>query len=187
VPVTEQDYAKWADEVSGGDAAVREQLMKFSADQSFRDRSAGSHMLHRDYSQKTQLLAADRKELEKKAAEYEQALQDAEGKLAKVMDDLANSRISEANAKAQVSAIKERWQLKDDDVPTDREVQLTSRIGKDVTKGSSIDIDAKLNAFKADLLKELTPAFNRMTTDAAAMDVVWDEISNEHRDLFGSA
>jgi hypothetical protein len=183
--VTEQDYQKWVEEVAAGDEAVRTALMQHTGNESFRDRSAGGSMRHADYTHKTKQLAADRKLQEQKLGEYETALQDAEGKMSKVMDDLAKEKIDRATADARLDAIKTRWDLKDEDLPTGRERDLTQRIGQDVTKGNNIDIDARLTAFRADLLKELQPAINRMTLDAAAMDTVWDDIRSEHQELFG--
>jgi hypothetical protein len=184
--IKQQDFEQWLDDVAAGDASVREALQKsLGANETARERAVGGYLKEADYRHKTQLLAADRKQVESKLSEYESALQEAEGKMAKIMDDLAKERIDRATADARLQAVKERWNLGDDDMPTEREKQLTERIGKDVTKGANVDIDAKLEAFKSSLLKELQPSINRMTLDAAAMDTVWDDIRDEHRELFG--
>lgn len=177
---------EYVHEVAGDNAEVREALMAaIGKDPKAAERATGLAMRDRDYRQKTQQLSADKKIYEAKVAEYETTLQEADQKIATVMDQLSKATIDQGTANARLQAIKTKYQLSDDDIPTEGEVRVTSRVGKDVTKGDNVDIDRKLEDFKKSLIAELTPALSRITADAAATDIMWADIDYEHKELFG--
>jgi hypothetical protein len=186
MPMTAAQITEWADEISGGNADLRTKIIEtVSSDATVAERAVGGYMRDKDYRQKTQLLSADRKAIDQKVKEYEAQLDTADSRITQLMDQVAKGTVDVATAQAQVRAIGEKYSIPVEDLPTDAEVRVSSRVGKDVTKGEGIDIDQRLAKFKDDLLKELSPAISRITRDAAAADIMWDDLSHEHAELFG--
>jgi len=177
---------EYVSEVAGDNADVRDALLAaIGKDPKAAERATGLAMRDRDYRQKTQQLSADKKIYEQKVNEYEANLQEADGKIATLMNQVAKGTVDTATANARLQAIKEKYTLSDDDIPTNREVELTDRVGHDVTKGRNVDMKSALADFKKELLAEITPALSRITADAAATDIMWADIDYEHKELFG--
>ena len=177
---------EYVSEVAGDNADVRDALLAaIGKDPKAGERATGLAMRERDYRQKTQQLSADKKIYEAKVNEYEANLQEADGKIATLMNQVAKGTVDTATANARLQAIKEKYTLSDDDIPTNREVELTDRVGHDVTKGRNVDMKSALADFKKELLAEIAPALSRITADAAATDIMWADIDYEHKELFG--
>lgn len=177
---------EYVSEVAGDNVEVREALMAaIGKDPKAAERATGLAMREKDYRGKTQQLSADKKIFDAKLKEYEDNLQAADGQIAKLMDQVAKGTVEASTAKGRLQAIKAKYSLSDDDIPTDSEVNITSRVGKDVTHGENVDIEGRLKKFGDELIEKVGSIVSGVTRDSAAADIMWDDINYEHKELFG--
>jgi outer membrane murein-binding lipoprotein Lpp len=150
-------------------------------------------MRNKDYTTKTQALANDRRNLdgdkqtlEGQVNQYKELLEAAEQDKAKVLRDLAQQKVSVAQAHARLKHIKETYALSDEDVPPVSFSDLieTRQTGRPVDS-SAVDIDAKLAAFKTDMTRYLADKLVPELGGMAQLDIVWADIRDEHRELTG--
>jgi hypothetical protein len=191
MPIDPQLLKDTLREALGGDGelyALAEQKLLMN-EKAATDFLAG-FMRNRDYTQKTQALAADRTGMddqkrvyEGQIAQYQQLLQDAENAKGQVLRDLAQRDESLAGAYSRLKTIKQRYQLSDDDIPTYEDLIRTEQKGRPVD--SSTDIDQKLAAFKQDIHRYLTEKLVPELGGMAQLDIVWSDIRDEHRELTG--
>jgi hypothetical protein len=184
MPVDQQALNAAIDEATGGDAELatllRERLAKSeNAAVAF----LGGFTRTADYTRKTQALSGEKKQLETQLATYQQTLEAAEADKAKILKDLANQKISVASANARLQSVKETYQLSDDDIPPMGDLIDTRKSGK--VHDSTAELDERFSAFEKRLedkiSKTLLPELAGMTN----LDIVWDDIRGEHRELTG--
>jgi hypothetical protein len=163
---------------------------KLSANDAVATQFLSGFMRNRDYTQKSQSLAderrtyeGDKRNLEGQVEQYRQLLEAAETDKAKVLKDLAEHKVNVATANARLQHIKSVYQLSDEDIPSIPDQIATYQKGKPVD--NSADIDAKLAAFKQEIAgyiaQKLVPELGGM----AQLDIVWNDIRDEHRELTG--
>jgi hypothetical protein len=140
-------------------------------------------MRNRDYTQKSQSLADERRTLEGQVEQYRTQLEAAETDKAKVLKDLASHKVTVAQAHARLKHIKETYALSDDDIPAFGDLIDTTRSGRPVD--STPDIDQKLAAFKKEITTYLTDKLVPELGGLAQLDIVWSGIRDEHRELTG--
>lgn len=148
-------------------------------------------MRNKDYTTKTQALANDRRSLdgdkqtlEGQVNQYKELLEAAEQDKAKVLRDLAQQKVTVAQAHARLKHIKETYALSDEDIPPFQDLIDTKHSGRPVDSSGG-DIDAKLAAFKADMTKYLAEKLVPELGGMAQLDIVWADIRDEHRELTG--
>ena len=171
-------------EAVGGDAELAALLeQKMLANDGIATSFLGGFMRNRDYTQKSQTLADERRTLEGQVESYRTQLEAAEGEKAKVLKDLATHKVTVAQAHARLKHLKDTYALSDDDVPAFADLIDTSKRGQPVD--SSTDIDQKLVAFEKKITtyleQKLVPELGGMTK----LNIVWDDIRDEHRELTG--
>ena len=157
-------------------------------------RFVGGFMRNKDYTTKTQGLAAerqtwegDKRTLEGQLDQLRQTLEAAETEKARVLKDLATHKITVAQSNARLKHIKDVYQLSDDDIPNIPDQVDTYQKGRPVD--TSTDIDAKLatleKRIKDDMGKYLAEKLVPELGGMAQLDIVWADIRDEHRELTG--
>jgi len=184
MPVDRDTLKATIQEAVGGDgelAALLEQ--KLLANDNLATNFVGGYMRNRDYTQKSQSLADDKRTMEGQVEQYRQALEAAEGEKQKVLKDLAGHKVSLATARQTLKNIKYTYALSDDDVPTFKDLIDTQTRGKPVD--SSSDLDEKFAGFKREMQTYLTNTLIPELGGMAQLDIVWNDIRDEHRELTG--
>ena len=155
-------------------------------------------MRNRDYTAKTQALADDRRTYDgqvqqfssqingvnNQIEQYRAMLERAESEKQAVLRDLGKERESLQGAYARLQHIKQVYQLSDDDIPQYGDLIKTQARGKPVDS-SDIDIDEKLKAFKGEITQYLAQKLIPELGGMAQLDIAWNDIREEHRDLTG--
>src|SRR5215475_11316355 len=147
MPVDRDVLKATINEAVAGDselAALLEQ--KLQANDNMAAAFTGGFLRNRDYTQKSQAIADERRTLENQVEQYRQLLETAEVDKAKVLKDLATHKVSVAQANARLKHIKDTYQLGDDDIPSIPDQIQTYQTRSPVD--SSADVDQKLAAFK---------------------------------------
>lgn len=151
-------------------------------------------MRNRDYTTKTQALASDRQsiadekaQMEQQLVQYRQLLETAEADKARVMKDLQKRNIDVATAHQRLKNIKETYSLSDEDVPVIPDLIETYQSKKVVD--SSADIDSRMADLKKDIMadvgKYLTEKLVPELGGMAQLDITWNDILEEHKELTG--
>ena len=184
MPIDKDELKAKIQEASGGDAELAKLLEeKLSANDQAATAFLGGFMRNRDYTQKNQGLADEKRTLEGQVEQYRQLLEAAETEKTAVMKDLATHKVNVAQAHARLKHIKDTYRLSDDDVPEYRDLIDTSHKGRVID--SSADLDKKFADFKKEMgdyiAQKLVPELGGM----AQLDIVWSDIRDEHRELTG--
>ena len=191
MPIDKEELKQAIREAAGDDQelyAIMEQ--KYLANDARATAFLAGFMRNRDYTQKSQALADERRNLEGERTtlsgqvdQYRQLLEAAEADKQKVLRDLAAERINVGQAHAAIKHIRDTYQLSAADLPQFGDLLRTEQTGKPVD--SSGDIDSKLAAFKNEITtyiaNKLVPELGGM----ARLDIVWSDIRDEHRELTG--
>ena len=163
---------------------------RYAANENAAVKFVGGFMRSSDYTKKTQELAGQRTQYEQQSAQVEtlrNALTAAEGEKNKVMNDLANSRISTAKARELMTILREKYQLTDEDLPGMSDLIETRKQGTVVD--STPPVEDRLKAFKseimADMRKEFVSSLMPELGALANLPLVWNEVSREHEELTG--
>jgi hypothetical protein len=179
MPVDKKTLEAYISEVAGDNDAARAALLQTLGDDAIATKFVAGFTRTSDYTQKTQALADEKKKVTQQLTQYETALQAAEGEMDKVMNDLANLKISEAQANTRLSHLKTKYQLDDNDVPTRQEVKKTAVTGE--VQGDGIDVKKLQAEFKKELMAELMPEMRGILS----LGPIWDDIKENHKDITG--
>ena len=182
--VDQQALSAAIEEATGGDAELagllRERLAKSeNAAVAF----LGGFTRTADYTRKTQALSGEKKKYEEQISLYQQNLEAAEADKAKVMKDLANQKVTVAQANARLQAVKDTYQLGDDDIPPMGDLIDTRKTGK--VHDSTADLDERFSSFEKRLEEKITKTLLPELAGMTNLDIVWDDIRGEHRELTG--
>lgn len=163
---------------------------RYTANDSAATKFVGGFMTQRDYTAKTQALAAERKTFESQGTQVEQlrkALNDAETEKAKIMKEVATRRISTAKAGELMKLLQEKYQLTDEDLPGMSDLIETRQTGKVVD--SAPDLDDRFKEFETRLMSSFETKFGtnvtRELSAMASLPMVINEIGREHEELTG--
>lgn len=184
MPVDQAVLKAAIEEASAGDAEIASLLAeKFAKNDNAAVAFVGGFMRNKDYTTKTQAVAGEKKKYEEQIALYQQNLEAAETDKTKILKDLANQKVTVAQANARLQAVKETYQLGDDDIPPMGDLIDTRKSGK--VHDSTADLDERFanfeKKFEDKITKTLLPELAGMTN----LDIVWDDIRGEHRELTG--
>ena len=135
-----------------------------------------------DYTQKTQALATERKQIETRVAQYETRLQAADTEKKDILTRLANQEVSTAQAQALLNRVKTEYALTDDDIPGMADLIKTRKTG-DVPK--EVDLDTRLAALQTEIMDGISKTLVPELTGMSELDLVWDDIREEHKELTG--
>jgi hypothetical protein len=136
-----------------------------------------------DYTRKTQELSSERKKIETEVAQYQKRLQDADSEKKEILTKLANQEVSTATAQALLNRVKTEYALTDDDIPGMADLIKTRKTGEVVD--STPDIKTALADFKKEIMGEISKTLIPELTGMSELDLVWDDIRDEHRELTG--
>lgn len=184
MPVDRDVLKASINEAVAGDAELATLLeQKLAANDNMAAAFTGGFLRNRDYTQKAQSLADERRTLETQVEQYRISLEAAEGEKAKVLKDLANQKVSVAQAHARLKHIKDTYALSDDDVPAFSDLIDTQQSRRPVD--SSPEIDQKLAAFRKEMTDYIGQRLIPELGGLAQLDIVWSDIRDEHRELTG--
>lgn len=195
MPVDKEGLRTAIQEASGGDTEFAKVLEeKLAANDAAATAFIGGFMRNGDYTRKAQALATDRGLLDQERraydgqiAQYKQLLEAAEAEKTTIMRDLASHKVSVATANARLKHLKQHYSLSDDDVPDIPDQIETFQKGRVVD--TSADLDRKFADFEKSIEKKLTTYISeRLVPELGGMaqlDIVWNDIREEHRDLTG--
>jgi hypothetical protein len=195
MPVDKETLKTTIREAVGEDGELYSLLeQKLLANDETATKFVGGFMRDKDYRTKTQALASDRqtmaderKTMEGQVDQYRQLLEAAETDKVKVLRDLAGHKESLSGAYARLKHIKELYQLSDQDIPDYQDLVDTKQRGKPVD--TSTDIESRLADFKKELTRDigayLTEKLVPELGGMAQLDIVWNDIRDEHRELTG--
>ena len=190
MPVADNDLEQRIEEIAAGDANLKKLLLEnLGANPEVKARFVNSTLGRADVTRKQQEIAEEKKKLAREQETFQAQLADYQTKLSQadlekdeVMRQLADKEVSLATANARLLAIKNRWQLSDEDLPTPAEVQKTATTGKVV---DSTDIDKRFEQFKTSLLTEIQTKLMPEMGALAELPRVMANIESEHDELFG--
>ena len=191
MPVNKEDLEAALREAVNGDGELYSLLhQKMLANDQIATAFLSGYMRNKDYTQKTQGLADERRTLEEQKRttdgqleQYRQLLEAAETDKAKVLKDLASHKVSVAEAHARLKHIKQVYQLSDDDIPNMPDLIDTSTTRRPVD--TSTDIDTKLAQLEQRITKYVADKLIPELGGMAQLDIVWSDIRDEHRELTG--
>jgi len=195
MPVDQKILDEAIAEASAGDQELATLLKeRLSKNDTAAVAFTGGFTRTKDYTQKTQAVASERQAAEQAKAKadqevalYRQQLEEAEGDKAKILRDLANQKITAAQANARLQHVKETYALSDEDIPPMGDLIDTRKSGK--VHDSSPDIDERLKAFKQEVMtdvikgvaEKIVPEMNAFLD----VDLAWSDINDEHKELTG--
>lgn len=160
MPIDKKEILRYIEELGFSDSLKANVLQELEADEKRATQFLGQRLRQDDYTRKTTELAEQRKALEKgvetavgqAVQEYAVRLQEADGKMTKILKDLESERISRATAEQRLQRVKEQYALSDDDVPA------PAAAGTPQPR-PDFDFDAKLNEFKKSLIPDIKKEF----------------------------
>lgn len=193
MPVDKETLNATIREVAGDDQEFYNYLQqKMSANEAAATQFLSGFMRNRDYTQKSQSLAderrtwdGERQSLNGQVEQYRQLLEAAESEKTKVMQALAGEKISVAQAHAALKHIKETYNLSAEDLPGFSDILATKQTGKPVDTSAGLDIDSKLEALEKRLTQYVTQKLVPELGGMARLPNVWADIRDEHFDLTG--
>lgn len=183
MPISKEELQSYLEEIGLSDEIRAKALDELTADQEKANKFAGQRLRFKDYTQKTQALAEDRKKVEQaneQLKEFAKELSTADEKVRKVMSDLETEKISRYTAEARLQRLKEQYQLSDEDIP-----KVTAPNPEDKKVPVGIDIDAKMEEFKTKLLGEISNKLLPELAGLSKMSAIQMEMRDEHKALTG--
>ncbi len=167
---------------------------RYSKNDALAAKFVGGYMRNADYTKKNQELADQRKKFEtdsgtltKDLETARKALEAADGEKNGILKELAGQRISTAKARELMKMLQEKYGLTDDDLPGMSDLIETRKTGKPVD--NTEDLDARFTKFGDDLMKRMEKRMVETLVpelgSLASLDIVWDDIADEHMDLTG--
>lgn len=175
-------------EAAAGDpetAAYLEQ--KLAANEGLAANFTGLFLRNKDYTQKTQTLADERRMMESQLEQYRAGLEAAEAEKARIQKEASQHKLDAAQAWTRLKHLKETYQLGDDEIPQFSDVIKSIQTGRPVDSSNPIDLDSRLDARLAAHKKEIEEMFARKLipelNGMARLDVVWPYILEEHKQL----
>jgi hypothetical protein len=182
--VDQQVLSAKIDEVVQGDAELRTLLLeKFAKNDNAAVAFVGGFMRNADYTQKTQSVAGEKKKYEEQIALYQQNLEAAETDKTRILKDLANQKVTVAQANARLQSVKETYQLGDDDIPPMGDLIDTRKTGK--VHDSTADLDERFSAFEKKFEERITRQLLPELAGMTDLDIIWANMRDEHYELTG--
>ena len=190
MPIDKKELKRYIEELGLSEALQANVLQELEADDTRATRFVGQRLRQDDYTRKTTELADQRKQMEKgvetavgqAVQEYATRLQEAEGKMTKILKDLESERISRATAEQRLQRVKSQYELSDDDIPAPAAAGAAQ-------PRAEIDLDQKLNDFKKTFAQEIKASFIKEIMPELAsfpqISAIQQDIIAEHQALTG--
>lgn len=176
----------YLDELGISDALKANLLQELEADEARANNFVGQRLRQSDYTKKTQDLAEQRRQIDvavtQQVKEYADRLQEADGKLAKILKDYEAERISRATAENRLSTIATKYEIPKEDLADLISQPPNGAPPKHDGGGLTLEAVSDLMAKReADLIKRLMPeliSFPKISN-------IQQEIRERHLDLTG--
>lgn len=179
--VTREQLAQYVGELGLDTETSNSLTEKLLGNQTAATQFVGQRLRHDDYTRKAQETASQRTQIEQQAnqqiQQYAQQLAAAQDKINTIVVDFEKSEISTATANARLKAVKEKYNLSDDDIPT----ASGSGVKPPENKQGDIDIDAKLKTFGEGLMRTIREDMLAMPRVSEVQSFIRDE----HKELTG--
>lgn len=194
MPIDREELRARIHEASGGDAELAKFLEeKYLANDAAATAFIAGFMRNKDYTAKTQQLATDRGLLDQERRGYEgqvqqyrTLLEQAETEKTGIMRQLAAREVTVAEAQARLKHLKQAYNLSDEDVPNIPDQIQTFQKGKVVDHSTDLaNLDERFNAFEKKMTTYITERLVPELGGMAQLDIVWNDIRDEHRELTG--
>ena len=212
MPVDKEALRATIREAFGESALAAEVEQNLLANEAAATNFIGGFLRNKDYTQKNQSLADERRQAEadrqrmqdeqkiiqQQMEQYRQQLDAAEQEKSKVMKALRDEEISKAEAWALLQNIKKTYQLSNDDIPDRTDIRRTAQDG--VVHDTSRDLDDRFAAFEkkmmANITQQLIPEMGGMARLPSIFVNTWAEhekltgkmlSEKEHEDLLNEA
>jgi hypothetical protein len=179
------DVNAWAEDLAkDGDLneEEKERLLAILGKPKIAEKVKGSVLRQSDYSREMNTLTEQKKAVAKQVEQYESRLNAAEAEKKDILTRLANEEVSTAQAQALLNRVKTEFALTDDDIPGMADLIKTRKTG-DLPKEP--DLDARLAAFKTEIMDGISKTLVPELTGMSELDLVWDDIREEHKELTG--
>ena len=184
MPVDPKLLKKCIDQAAEGDQELAElMLKKYTENDALAAKFVNGFTSTDDYTRKTQTLAEEKKALAKQVEQYEARLTAADAEKKDILTRLANQEVSTAQAQALLNRVKTEYALTDDDIPGMADLIKTRKTGE--VKDTTPDLDARLADFKKEIMDGISKTLVPELTGMSELDLVWDDIREEHRELTG--
>ena len=177
MPIDKAALTAYVNELNLSDAVRASLLADLEGDEQRATQFVGQRTRFDDYTRKTQALSNEKRAYEQSLAAYEARLNESNSKIAKIMKDFENERISRATAEARLQSVKTTYELSDDDIPA---VSTPAAVTASQTS-QPLDTDALYKQFEEKMLSRLAPEMLALPTIAA----VQNEINYQHQQLTG--
>jgi hypothetical protein len=176
----------YVDELGFSDAFKANLLQELEADENRAAKFIEQRLRHTDYTRKTQELASQRKELDvavtQQVQEYASKLQEADGKIAKILKDFEHEQISRTTAENRLRTLAVKYEIPKEDLA-------------DLLKDSTPAPNARPNG-DAITLEQVTVLMNKTLEDYTKklmpelvsfpqISNLQQEIRDQHKELFG--
>jgi hypothetical protein len=184
MPIDKAALDRYITDVAGDNQELATTLReKLGTNEDAATRFLGGFMRNGDYTKKTQELATQRQQLETLEQDYQQRLTQAETDKNKIMQDLANERISASRAEVLLKTVKEAYGLTDADLPGLSDLKKTEKTGE--IHDSTAALDERFRAFEENLMKRISGAVIPEVTGIARLIPIYNGMLDEHQHLFG--
>jgi hypothetical protein len=184
--IDKKELKRYIEELGLPEPLQAELLQNLEADPTRAGNFVGQRLRLDDYTRKTMELADQRKQAEaavgQAVQEYATKLQEAEGKMAKILRDLESERISRATAEQRLQRVKSQYELSDDDIPAVEAPGVRQ-------PRPELDLDQKLAEFKTSISKEIRDNFVKEIMPELMsfpqISAIQQDIAREHYTLTG--
>lgn len=186
MPIDKKELRRYVEELGFSEAVAANVMQELEADDKRATQFVGQRLRQDDYSRKTQDLAQQRQQIDQaitaQVQEYTTKLQEADGKIAKILKDFENEQISRATAENRLRTLATKYEIPKEDLAD--LIKDTSASAPPRQEGGGLTVDAvtgMLAKFKESLVKELMPdllSFPRISN-------IQQEIRDQHFELTG--
>ena len=196
MPVDEKILKQYVDEVAEGDndwAVAQFDYLKGHPQAAAK--FVGGFLGKADVTRKQMEVADERRKTTEERAQIEAARKELTEQLGAfeqekkgVLKQVAQGTLSAGKARDMLKYIRDTYNLTDDDIPGMSELIETAKTGK-VAHQEPVDIDAQLDAklagFKSGLMDEIGKKLIPQLSSLTDLDLIWDDIGDEHKELTG--
>lgn len=185
MPVTKEQIEQVVSEIGLSETSQKALVEELLADQNKAAQFIGQRLRHSDYTQKTQQLSNEKKQLETQAREaiqqYANQLALAQTKIDEIVNSYEQEKISAATANARLQSVKTKYNLTDEDVPSVTNSNGVTPAANATPQGGSIDLDRRLEEFENKLINRLLPELAALPR----INAIQNDIYAQHRTLTG--
>lgn len=175
----------YVDELGFSDAFKANLLQELDADENRANAFVNQRLRQADYTRKTQELSNQRKDLDvavtQQVQEYAQKLQEADGKIARILKDFEGEQISRATAENRLRTLATKYEIPKEDL-ADLLKEPPADAPKNGGTGVTLEqVSELMNKTLETYTKKLMPDLLSFPQISA----IQQEIRDQHSELFG--